>query len=100
MKHFCDGIHGKSVAVEKDGECFLCEGSASIGMIFSLLVVAVFALIALFFVDMSIFNEVWVLTSWATHNRLLVACVWICPKDSVSVFARQKKKKKMRIIFS
>ena len=58
FQHFCDGVHGKSMAIEKDGECFLCEGSTSVYVVFCPLVMAVFALIALFFLDASIFDEV------------------------------------------
>ena len=64
---FGDGIHGKSVAIEKDGECAFSEGSGVCGVLST--VVAFFALIALFFVDESIFDEVFVLTFWTVHNR-------------------------------
>ena len=65
------------MAVEKDGECFLCEGSACVCVIFRPLIVAFFAFVALFFVDVSIFDEVFVLTFWAVHEVLLGKCgIW------------------------
>ena len=87
MKHFCDGIHGKAMAVEKDGECFLCEGSPAIDRVFYPLIVAVFTLIPLSFGDTSIFDEVFVLTSWAVHRcLLLVVFLWMwLSQDSVFV---------------
>jgi hypothetical protein len=64
-----EDLHGKAVAIEKDGECAFSEGSPSVCVVFCPLIVAVFALIALFFVDVSIFDEVFVLTFWTVHNR-------------------------------
>ena len=58
LKHFCDGVHGKSMAIEKDRKRFLCKGPASICMVFCPLIGTVFTLIALFFVDEPIFDEV------------------------------------------
>ena len=66
---FFDGIHGKSVAIQVAGECFLCEGSASVGFLCRPLRVAGFRVSPLFIVDVSIFDEVGVLTSWAVHKR-------------------------------
>ena len=80
VKHFCDHIHRKPVAIEKDGEGFLRNRPPSVGMVFRPLRVAVFALIALFFVDTSIFHEVRVLTSWAVHLSFSPCRrVWIYP---------------------
>ena len=79
------------MAIEKDGECLLCEGSPSVYVIFRPLIVALFALIVLFFVDASIFDEVWVLTSWRSHSDLLVVCLWISHKNSTSAFVRQEE---------
>ena len=90
VQHFCDGIHGKAMAVEKDSECFLCAGSASVCVLCGPLIVAVFTFIALFLVDASIFDEVWVLTSWALHKRnLLVVSVLIFVQDTPFIFLGQ-----------
>lgn len=59
------------MAIEKDGECFLCEGSTSVCVVFCPLIVAVLTVFTLFFVDVSVFDEVGVLTSWAVHEGLL-----------------------------
>ena len=65
------------MTVEKDGKCAFSDGSASVFMVFCPLIVAFFAFIALFLVDVSILDEKCVLTSWATHQRLLVKWVLI-----------------------
>lgn len=58
MEHFCDGIHGKSMAIKADGERFFSARSASVSRVAGRLIVAFFALIALFFVEVSILDEV------------------------------------------
>ena len=58
VKHFCDGVHGKSMAIEKDSECLLRKGSPTGNMVFCPLIGAGFALITLSFVDEPVFDEV------------------------------------------
>ena len=78
------------MGIEKNSECLLCEGSASVCFLCRPLIGTCFTFIALFVVDVSVFHEVGVLTSWTTHLCLL-AGLWIYRKDSVSVLFVKKK---------
>ena len=72
VSHFCDSIHREPMTVEKDSGCAFCQGSALMFVVFCPLIVAFFAFIALFFVDVSVFHEVCRLTFSTVHKSLLV----------------------------
>ena len=60
------------MTVEKDGECAFRHGSAAMFVVFGPLIVAFFAFIALFFVDVPIFHEVCRFAFSAVHKRKLL----------------------------
>ncbi len=60
------------MTVEKDSECAFGDGSDAMFVIFSPLITAFFAFIALFFVDISVFDEVRRFTFSTVHKGLLV----------------------------
>ncbi len=66
------------MAIEKGSQRTLREGSAPVCFLCPLMV-AFFPFIALFLGDEPVFDEMGVLTSWATHKRLLVKWVLIGP---------------------